>query len=277
MAYIGRTLFLLILLSIQNTAFPDDIKIIKDIAYGSDELQKLDVYTGVDAENLPIIFMVHGGAWKAGDKASQALIKNKVKRWVPDKYLVVSINYRLYPNANPVTQAQDIAQALSYVQKNSSSWGGDPGKVILMGHSAGGHLISLVSSSLDRYKSFGVKPAIGSIILDTNALNTDQLMQLKHPRFYDKIFGENPDFWKDVSPFHRLTSNAAPFLIVCSSLISGRCVQADAFAEKALSKNVNANVLKIKLSHRKINQSLGLQNRYTIQVEKFINSLVSHN
>ena len=81
-----------------------------DIAYGPSDAQTLDVYAPSDANNAPIIFMVHGGAWRFGDKATGAVVENKVSRWVEMGFVFVSVNYRLLPEAGPREQ---VAQCLS--------------------------------------------------------------------------------------------------------------------------------------------------------------------
>ena len=90
--------------------------------------------------------MLDGGGWRVGVKANPGVVKNKVAHYVPAGYLVVSINYRLSPEVDPLAQAHDVAAALSFVQSAASAWGGDPSRIVLMGHSAGAHLVSLVTA-----------------------------------------------------------------------------------------------------------------------------------
>lgn len=69
----------------------------RDIPYGPDALQRIDVYSPQGAKNAPVLFMVHGGAWRTGDKASANVIDNKIARWLPKGFIVISANYRLLP------------------------------------------------------------------------------------------------------------------------------------------------------------------------------------
>ena len=99
-------------------------KILQDIPYGEGDRNKMDVYLPSHAKNAPVIFMVHGGAWRIGDKASKAVVENKVNRWVQKGFVFISTNYRMLPKAAPHKQATDVAKALAFAQNNSSSWGG---------------------------------------------------------------------------------------------------------------------------------------------------------
>src|SRR5438128_2634268 len=74
----------------QPFALPAGAILKSDIAYGSDEAQRMDVYIPPNAQNAPVIFMVHGGGWKHGDKAMNRVVENKVKRWLPKGIIVVS-------------------------------------------------------------------------------------------------------------------------------------------------------------------------------------------
>lgn len=65
------------------------VKVYKDISYGPDRAHKFDVYTRDGLNNAPVIFMVHGGAWKMGDKESKSVIQNKIERWLPAGFVFI--------------------------------------------------------------------------------------------------------------------------------------------------------------------------------------------
>jgi arylformamidase len=81
---------------------PVGARVERDIAYGPDPAQRLDVYLPPHAEHAPVIFMVHGGGWMFGDKDSSGVVANKAAHWLPSSYIVMSTNYRLSPSANPL-------------------------------------------------------------------------------------------------------------------------------------------------------------------------------
>ena len=67
--------------------------------------------------------MVHGGAWRMGDKAASNVVENKVARWVPRGVLFISANYRLLPEADALAQANDVARALARAQEVAARLG----------------------------------------------------------------------------------------------------------------------------------------------------------
>jgi arylformamidase len=245
---------------------------IMDIAYGSDKKQRLDVYLPSNPKNAPVIVMVHGGAWSKGDKRMDRVVENKAARWNPKGIIFVSLNYRLLPDANPLKQADDVANALAYVQQNAIKWGGDPTKIVLMGHSAGAHLVSLVSSDPSQYLS--LKQWLGTVSLDSAAMNIPKVMSAKHYDFYDEAFGSDPTLWEAASPYHRLSSKAVPMMLVCSSQRPDKpCVEMEGYVQKAKSLGLHDVVQPEAMSHKEINEELGLESDYTKAVEAFIRSL----
>lgn len=276
-----------------------------DIPYGPDRRQRVDVYLptvptvpavaspGSQGGAAPVLLMVHGGAWSMGDKAYGRVVEEKVARWVPRGWVVVSANYRLLPAADVLQQAQDVASALAFVQRSAAQWGADASRVVLMGHSAGAHLAALVSTSSVHAQQAGAGPWLGTVALDSAALDVPALMQARHAAFYDGVFGADPAFWRAASPYHGLPDasdapgahgapNAprgsapapVPFLLVCSSLRSdGACRQSDAMARRLQAHGGRAEVLPQALSHGDINARLGLEGDYTRAVEAFMASL----
>jgi len=252
-----------------DTAVPG--KALRDIPYGSDPRQRMDVYLPTQAvANAPVIFMVHGGGWRTGGKGETAVVENKAPYFTGRGYIFVTINYRMLPDADPYVQAQDVALALAAAQAKAASWGGDPRRFILMGHSAGAHLVALLSAqpSLAAGSSW-----LGTVALDSGALDVPQIMEHRHMRLYDDAFGSDPAFWRKVSPLHALQPGAQPMLLVCSSQRETSCGQARAFAQRMQASGARAEVLEQAKSHREINLQLGSDSAYTGAVQAFIDSL----
>lgn len=250
----------------------DGVKVTRNIAYGADARQRFDVYApAAGVSGAPVIFMVHGGAWRTGDKASEGVVRNKVARWVPQGYVVISTNYRLLPAADPVVQAQDVARALALAQQQARSWGGDPSRFILMGHSAGAHLVSLLASAP---ALAGGARWLGTVALDSAAMDVEHLMAGAHRRLHDEAFGPDPAFWKAASPLAQLGAAGQPFMAVCSTRRADACPQAGRYAARARELGMRLELLPQDLSHEEINTSLGLDNAYTGSVEHFMRALV---
>jgi arylformamidase len=259
--------------SAAGVRLPSDARLERDVPYGDDPQQRLDVYIPGQAKRAPVILMVHGGAWMVGDKAASGFVSKKVTRWLPKGYIIVSSNYRVSQRPNPLEQVDDIAHALAFVQAKASSWGGDPTKMLLLGHSAGAHLVSMLAADQHIVTGQGGAPWLGTIVLDSAAFNVVEIMQGKHYGFYDRVFGKDQALWTEASPYHRLTTAPAPMLLVCSSRRSDACPQARAFSSKAVTLGGKVTVLPMDMTHGEINKELGQPSEYTTAVEEFMRTL----
>ncbi|MEY3768815.1 MAG: hypothetical protein RLZZ11_1885 [Cyanobacteriota bacterium] len=142
-------------------------------------------------------------------------------------------------------QLQDVARALAFVQEKAASWGGDPDRVILMGHSAGAHLVTLLDVSPFSQFNPRPRPVLGTVSLDSAAMDVEQVM----------------------------TPGSAPVLSVYSTRRDDATRQTQQFAAKGKSLGLRIETLGQDLSHGDINGQLGLDNAYTRQVETFMASL----
>lgn len=242
-------------------------------AYGADPQQQIDVYApNHQRVGVPILVMVHGGGWRVGDKAHRAVIDQKLAYWRDQRgFVVVSVNYRLLPT--PVqAQLGDVAQALRYIQQHATTWGADPQQLILMGHSAGAHLVSLLST-MPTWLPADQQPAPWrmTIALDSAAYDMVALMQRPHLRLYDQAFGQHRTDWQQLSPIHQVHQAVMPMLLVCSSRRADQaCQQATEFAHHAQTWGSVVRVLPVDLSHRQINQQLGRNVTYSQAVDQWI-------
>jgi acetyl esterase/lipase len=257
-----------------DVKLPAGVRVERDISYGPDPKQRYDVYRRAGSERAaPVIVMVHGGAWMYGDKASGGIVNNKVARWVPKGYVFVSVNYPLSPQANPVEQARNVAKAMAQIQSTASSWGGDPDRVLLMGHSSGAHLVALIAASPAIAEEAGVKPWLGTVALDSAAMDVPSIMNRRHYRFYDKVFGDDPSLWRRASPIDQLSGKPRPIMLVCSSERDDSCPQANKFAAKIDALGGKVRVYPVALKHKQINENLGTDEAYTGAVETFMRTL----
>ena len=257
-----------------SAGLPMGVALQRDIAYGADSAQRMDVYLPPHAQRAPILLMVHGGGWRLGDKDNSGVVDNKVARWLPKGVIFVAVNYRMIPKADPLAQAEDVARALAKVQELAPAWGGDPANIILMGHSAGAHLVALITAAPEIAAGQGAKPWKGSVLLDSGALDVPAIMTARHRPLYDKAFGDDPAKWQAASPVHRLAGPTLPMLAVCrSGGIHESCPANQAFAAKARQLGGRVDVLPMALSHGEINMQLGLPGSYTERVEAFMRDL----
>ena len=253
---------------------PPGVRVLRDVPYGEHARQRMDVYLPPDPRQAPVIFMVHGGAWRIGDKSMRNVVKNKVQHWVAQGFVFVSVNYRLVPDANPVQQAQDVSRALAAAQAAATGWGADPARFVLMGHSAGAHLVALVNAAPAQAQAVGARPWLGTVALDSAVMDVAPVMRARHLGFYDQAFGSDPAFWDAASPQQQLSAGAPPLLAVCSTRRADKpCVAAERMTRRARELGLRMGVLGQDKTHGEINEQLGLDGPYTSAVDAFLASL----
>lgn len=120
------------------------------VAYGAAGRQRLDLYTPRDAGRpAPIIVFFYGGGWKDGKKKNYEFVASSLTR---AGYVVVIPDYRLHPEVVFPGFIEDAAMAVAWAIENGDKYGADPGKLFVMGHSAGAHIAAMLSTD-PRYLS----------------------------------------------------------------------------------------------------------------------------
>lgn len=190
------------------------------ISYGSNALQNLDVWRAKEAKGAaPLVVFVHGGGWKRGSK-DNATGSFKPKHYPGEGYAFASINYRLVPDATVEQQAADVASAVKALVDRADSLGIDRRRIVLMGHSAGAHLVALVGTDERYLKGAGLSFAdiAGVIPIDGAAYDVPAQMQDGPPIMqatYKQAFGTDPARQKALSPTLRAAApNAPQFLLL---------------------------------------------------------------
>jgi acetyl esterase/lipase len=116
--------------------------------YNGSSRQRLDVFAprGSASERFPVVLFVHGGTWMIGDKNFFGIYRGVGLELARHGVVAVLINYRLSPQVKHPEHVKDVARAFAWVVRNIDRYGGDPGRIILAGHSAGAHLASLLAT-----------------------------------------------------------------------------------------------------------------------------------
>ena len=147
----------------QKEPYPN-VTVVRDIAYGPDPLNKLDVFTSGSAGGKKVVFYVHGGGFERGEKRQpNSPFYDNVMLWLTQQGMVgVNINYRLAPKNTWPAAHEDMAAAVRWVQQNIAQYGGDPDRVALWGQSAGASLIAgyLAHPQFWGPKGHGIKAAV---------------------------------------------------------------------------------------------------------------------
>ncbi|MFT4055391.1 MAG: alpha/beta hydrolase [Novosphingobium sp.] len=189
------------------------------LSYGAEALQTLDFWPAARKGAAPLVVFVHGGGWKRGDKDS-ATGRYKVAHYTGEGYAFASVNYRLVPDATVEQQAQDVADALAALLKRADSLGIARGKVVLMGHSAGAHLVALVGTDPQYLRKAGLSYADirGVIPIDGAAYDVPGQMQDAGRLMgatYRQAFGTEPSRQRALSPtLQAAAPNAPQFLLL---------------------------------------------------------------
>ncbi len=141
----------------QQTANPTTYQLLEDVGYRSEnsddayanERCVLDVYYPENAKGFATVVWFHGGGITGGEKFIPSELKEK-------GLAVVAVNYRLSPKVNAPAYIDDAAAAIAWVFKHIGDYGGDPGKIFVSGHSAGGYLVAMVGLDKSWLGEYGV-------------------------------------------------------------------------------------------------------------------------
>ena len=228
------------------------------------QLQSLDIYAPDQSEvPCPVIVWVHGGGWLAGDKQKE--VAEKATFFTELGCIFASVNYRLSPDVSHPAHTQDVAQSIAWLHNQAVNYGGNPQKIMLMGHSAGGHIVSLLGTNARFLLELGIDPQIirGILVVDGVGFDVQARMERlpqSFSRMYAQAFGSNPEDWRDASPIHFIgTHKYTPrYLMLCADHSHHAPVAAQMFSEALQEYNVVAEVTTISnKDHSTINEDIG--------------------
>ncbi|MGJ5181802.1 alpha/beta hydrolase [Bradyrhizobium oligotrophicum] len=233
--------------------------------YGSDPLQTLDFWRASGGKAAPLIVFVHGGGWKRGDKRN-ATGATKVEHLVGQGYAFASIDYRLVPAATVEQQAADVAAAVAWLRGHAGRLGVDPARIVLMGHSAGAHLVALVGTDPRYLTTAGLSLRDVSGIIALDGACYDVARQIADSgRFmretYLQAFGTDPVRQRALSPISQAAKpNAPAFLILHVDRADGKA-QSEALGAALMQAGTPAEVQAVGgtglRGHMEINRELG--------------------
>lgn len=184
----------------------------RNVPYGTHPRQVMDIFRPENASGAPVLVFVHGGAFVRGDKCASAHIYDNVLYWFARQgYLGINIEYRLAPEAPYPAGARDVAGVIEWLRAHAAGRGGDPARLHLMGHSAGG----------THAASYAYDPALGdlgrhlrALVLVSARLRADALPENPNAGAVRAYFGDDTARYDALSPVTHGAGSALPVFIV---------------------------------------------------------------
>jgi acetyl esterase/lipase len=250
---------------------PHEVTESLDLHYVDDNETRhlLDVFHPSDVKNAPVVLCVHAGAWMIGDKNFHGLHRNIGTFLASHGYMAIEINYALSPQFKHPEHVRDLARAYAWVRAHAGDYGGDRDQIILLGHSAGGHMVSLLATDDQYLRDPALKltdadraalkavisvsgvyeiPGPDDVLKLSEAMLNQVLAQrniapvsLKAPDWlrqsavmnpFNQVFGSDAAKLRDASPLTHVRKGLPPFLLLyAENDLPLLPGQADAFAK----------------------------------------------
>ena len=124
------------------------------LAYGPTEIEGLDLYTTANQPNAPVHVHIHGGTWRFGSADGAAFMAEMFVD-AGAHFIALDFTNVIETEGNLMIMARQVRRAVAWVYENAASFGGDPNRLYVSGHSSGGHLAGVVLTT-DWRKDFGL-------------------------------------------------------------------------------------------------------------------------
>jgi acetyl esterase/lipase len=211
---------------------------------------RLDLFFPKSCRDFPVVMLVHGGAWMVGDNRSFGLYSSVGEFLASRGIGAVLPNYRLSPGVKHPEHVKDVARAFAWTHAHIAEYGGRPDQLFLAGHSAGGHLVSLLASD-ERYlkaEGLGTGDVRGVVAVSgvfcippdkvdlrvggssPDAVRLNEVLPLRGDRtawcatglpglplrlnIFGPEFGNDPNVRADASPLNHVRPGLPPFLLL---------------------------------------------------------------
>jgi len=215
-----------------------EVEIVKQVSYvegtQSDPVRhRLDLYLPKGLKDFPVLFFVHGGAWRSGNKELYAKMGDV---FAARGIGAVIINYRLSPQVKHPAHIEDVAQAFAWVVNNIEKYHGRKDCIFVSGHSAGGHLISLLTTDPTYLKA--VQRSVQDI---RGVIPISGVYSLFPIGIFTQVFGTDAKVMKSESPREQVSQGLPPFLILYGDADFPTCdLPSKLFCQKLIAQSVVA-------------------------------------
>lgn len=178
-----------------------------NIVYAPAQNLKLDVYTPYGSQNAPVVVFFYGGRWSEGSKDLYEFVGAALAK---QGFVAVLPDYRLYPQVKFPAFVEDSAQAVRWAHENAARYGGDVGRVFVMGHSAGAYNAAMLATDESYLSAVG-----GSRIWLSGMIGLAgpyDFLPVTDPDLKD-MFGP-PERYADTQPINHVDGRNPPLLLL---------------------------------------------------------------
>jgi acetyl esterase/lipase len=193
----------------------DGVEVTRDVAYGADPRQQLDVFAkravGTEARK-PVIVFLHGGAFVDGERnRSDQVYSNVLYYFARHDMVGINLEYRLAPEHPYPAATEDLALALRWVVRHVAEFGGDPDAIFLMGHSAGAAHVG--SYAFDRRFRDEAHAHVAGTIIVSGRVRADNSSENPNARKVEAYYGTDASVYEDRSPVSHVGADSPPAFI----------------------------------------------------------------
>lgn len=191
---------------------PDEARTVRHEAYGPHERNRIDIFRPADDAPAPCVLFVHGGGFVMGDKgAPDAPFHNNVGAWATVQgYVGATMTYRLAPEASWPDGRDDVIAAICWLFDHSKEFGIDPGRLFIMGTSAGAtHVADVVANP------GAAKGKIAGAMMISGIYD---LALAEYDEFKPAYYGKDQADWHKASSVHGLIASDIPCFFTVSEL-----------------------------------------------------------
>jgi triacylglycerol lipase len=224
------------------------IKVARDVKYGPDPRNIVDVFTAEGAAGAqPVLMFVHGGGLIRGSKRTPgSAFYDNIMLWAARNGMVgVNIEYRLAPAHPWPAGAEDMGAAVRFIAENAATYGADPARIFLMGHSAGATHVSTYVSHPEFHGPKGSGLA-GAIFSSTPAFDLTTEPQSEGRVAY---YGSDASKYAERSTRDGLIKTSIPFMMSVAELDPPSIFEQNARMKDILCKSEHGCVRTIVLPH----------------------------
>jgi len=195
----------------------DGVRVTRDVPYGAHPRQVLDVFRPAapfgGARAAPVMIFVHGGAFVRGDKrVSEEIYDNVLYYFARNGFLGLNAEYRLAPEARFPDGARDVAAAVAWAERHAAEHGGDPSRIYVFGHSAGGTHVA--TFAFDRGAVPERPQAVAGVILASARVRADVLPDNPNADAVRAYFGDDASLYHQRSPVTHAADPDLPVMII---------------------------------------------------------------